>query len=63
MSDFSVNGLRRPTVSILISEGRCPVCLGRLDALLKCFACNWDAGEWIKASREDYERSANNREG
>ena len=55
LSDYSV--------SILISEDRCPMCLGHLDTGWECTECGYDARPWVKASRERHEAAHNNREG
>lgn len=50
-------------VSILVSENRCPMCLGELDIGYECNSCGYDAMPWITASRERHERAHDNREG
>jgi hypothetical protein len=61
---FSVNGLPRHIVGALVTEGRCPMCLGHLGAhVFECMQCGWDAAQWAEACRADNERRHNNREG
>ena len=56
-------GLSDHTVSILVSEDRCPMCLGNLDTGWECNDCRYDAEPWIKDSRERHEAAHNRREG
>ena len=49
-------------VSLLVTEGRCPMCLGTLDSGLVCNCCGYDAQPWVKISRERNERAHDNRE-
>ena len=56
-------GLSDRSVSILISEDRCPMCLGELDTGWECNSCGYDAKPWVKISRERNERIHDNREG
>jgi hypothetical protein len=51
------------SVRILISEDRCPMCLGNLDTGWECNECGYDAQPWVKASRERNDRAHDNREG
>lgn len=56
-------GLSDRSVSILVSENRCPICLGELDTGYECNDCGYDAMPWIKASRERNDRAHDAREG
>lgn len=49
-------------VSMLISEDRCPMCLGQLDTGWECNDCGFDAQPWIKQSTERNERRHDARE-
>ena len=51
------------SVSILVNEDRCPMCLGQLDTGWECNECGYDAKPWIDASRARHEQAHNNREG
>jgi hypothetical protein len=55
-------GLSDFAVSFLVSENRCPMCLGTLQALI-CEECKYDANPWINLSRARHDRAHNNREG
>lgn len=50
-------------VSILVSENRCPMCLGELDTGWECNECGYDAQPWIKTRLAENERKHNNMEG
>jgi hypothetical protein len=56
-------GLSDQSVSILISEDRCPMCLGHLDTGWECNSCGYDAKPWVKIRRERNEAAHNHREG
>jgi hypothetical protein len=59
---FRVNGLPRHIVSALITNDRCPMCLGRLDQLLVCTKCKYEGDKWLGASTADYNRAYDRRE-
>jgi hypothetical protein len=49
-------------VSILVSEDRCPMCIGHLDTGWECNDCGYDARPWISSSIAKHEQAFNNRE-
>jgi hypothetical protein len=60
---FRVNGLPRHIVSALVTEFRCPICLGHLGAyVFECMQCGWDAAQWVESSKADHERAHDRRE-
>jgi hypothetical protein len=56
-------GLSDHLVSILITEYRCPMCLGNLDTGYECNDCGYDAMPWINTSRARNNAAHDNREG
>ena len=55
-------GLPDRLVSVIITAGRCPMCLGFLDTW-KCVDCTYDAEPWFKQSKAKHDRAWDRREG
>jgi hypothetical protein len=55
-------GLPIRIMSALITEDRCPNCLGNLDTGYECNDCGFDAEPWLKNSIAINDAKFNNRE-
>ena len=61
--DNNPRNLSDQAVSILVSEDKCPMCLGELDTGWECNECGYDAMPWVKASQAANDARHDRREG